>query len=302
MKKILFILLFIFGGAFIAFSQSFLTVGQVYNFNVGDVFETECGTSPSQGPPIYYLTIVLAKWYSSHSDTVYYKDSVVDYSPPGCPPPCTGTFSTGIDTSFYTNLNSRAVQDTVPNECPALWDSVYIDSSAGCWQKIWEEGPSKDCLDTLPITFDGWNTTYSWLIEGCGGPYTNVFFEGNDYGDFCTLIYSKKHDTICGSEVVITGIPPINPVMPDFKILPNPSTGIFNIALSHPELVSGSQTIVEVYNVFGEKVYSSSYQPLANSQQLKTIDLSNQPNGIYLYRVLNADGSPLGNGKVIIQK
>jgi Secretion system C-terminal sorting domain len=79
-------------------------------------------------------------------------------------------------------------------------------------------------------------------------------------------------------------------------IYPNPSSGIFTMLFSHPELVSGSQTI-EIYNVLGEKVYSQFLIP--NSSFV--INLS-QPNGIYFYRVLNNDGGVLGEGKMVIQK
>ncbi len=295
MKKLLFILLFTCCSIFIVCSQSHLTIGQVYNFNVGDVFEEECGTSPSQGPPGYTLTIVLAKWYSAHSDTVFYKDSLTFYTPPSCPPPCTGTFNARVDTVYYTNLNSWAIQDSNPNECPSVWDSMYVDSSLHCWQKIWEQGPSKDCLDTLPITFDGWNTTYSWLIEGCGGPYTNIFFEGSDYNDYCSLVYAKKHDTVCGTEYVISSINSMKQLAASVDIYPNPSKGKFTFSIKNYQ--SGIKNIIEVFNVLGEKV--DSHQPIGESTF--TINL-NQPNGIYFYKIITETGAFIGNGKIIIQK
>jgi uncharacterized repeat protein (TIGR03803 family) len=78
-------------------------------------------------------------------------------------------------------------------------------------------------------------------------------------------------------------------------VYPNPNNGVFTIQSS---AVSG-QSSVEVYNMLGEKVYSN-YQitKLSNYQ----INLSNQSNGVYLYRVLNENGSLLGAGKLIIQK
>ncbi|HTB31680.1 MAG TPA: T9SS type A sorting domain-containing protein [Bacteroidia bacterium] len=81
-------------------------------------------------------------------------------------------------------------------------------------------------------------------------------------------------------------------------VYPNPSNGIFTVALSHAELVSASQTTVVIYDVLGEKVYSQFL--IRNSQFV--IDLSNQPSGIYLYRVSKNDGTLLGEGKLVIQK
>lgn len=298
MRKLLLISFILYGPAPMIFSQSYLTVGQVYNFNVGDIFEAEYSTDPPQSPPIFDLTIVLGKWYSAHSDTVFYRDSVVSYAPPACPPPCVGSFSTGIDTISYTNLNSKAVQDTTPNECPAVWDSIYTNASVTCWQKVWEQGPSRNCLDTLPPTFDGYNTTYSWLIEGCGGPYTNILFEGYEYTCYYSLIYSKKHDTICGAEYIITGINQVNPVLTNFKIYPNPSDGIFTITSNSLQPMSGLQKI-EIFNVLGEQVLT---EPLCSAQVDNSINLSAQPDGVYLYRIITENGSLVGEGKLVVQK
>ena len=80
------------------------------------------------------------------------------------------------------------------------------------------------------------------------------------------------------------------------SIYPNPSTAIFTIVLV------GAQNLVpatvEVYNVLGKKVLKEIRQ-LADDN---LINLSNQPNGIYFYRVLQEDGNLLGEGKIIVQK
>lgn len=78
------------------------------------------------------------------------------------------------------------------------------------------------------------------------------------------------------------------------KVYPNPSNGVFTFQSS---VVSGKSS-VEIYNVLGEKVYSNSYQPTANGYQL---NLSNQPNGIYLYRVISETGGMIGEGKLVKQ-
>jgi trimeric autotransporter adhesin len=87
------------------------------------------------------------------------------------------------------------------------------------------------------------------------------------------------------------------------SIFPNPSTGIFTIQSS---VVSGKWS-VEVYNVMGEKVLTdipvrTGTGGLHSVQDDKVINLSGQPNGVYLYRVINEDGSLAGEGKLVIQK
>jgi hypothetical protein len=91
------------------------------------------------------------------------------------------------------------------------------------------------------------------------------------------------------------------------SVYPNPSNGIFTISISQPELVSGSQMSqtlnliqgmvqhdIAIYNVRGEKVYSS----IINSQS-SIINLD-APNGIY-YCVLKS-GEAVETRKIVVVK
>ncbi|MGP8214693.1 MAG: T9SS type A sorting domain-containing protein [Bacteroidia bacterium] len=81
------------------------------------------------------------------------------------------------------------------------------------------------------------------------------------------------------------------------SVYPNPSNGIFQLRIKNYEL--GINSTVEVYNVLGGKVYSNhQITKLSNYQ----IDISNQPNGIYFYRVIAENGEQVGEGKIIIRK
>ncbi len=84
-------------------------------------------------------------------------------------------------------------------------------------------------------------------------------------------------------------------------VYPNPNNGVFTISLGHAELVSASQPIVEIYNILGQKVYSSLLLQTPNGT-LNKINLSQQPNGLYFYRVLNETGNVISNGKFVIDK
>jgi hypothetical protein len=55
---------------------------------------------------------------------------------------------------------------------------------------------------------------------------------------------------------------------------------------------------IEVYNMLGQRIANSQW-PSANS--LMQIDISNEPSGIYLYRITSEKGEALGSGKLIIQ-
>ena len=83
----------------------------------------------------------------------------------------------------------------------------------------------------------------------------------------------------------------------NIDIYPNPNNGKFTV-VCHSEQSEESQKI-EIYNVLGEKVLT---ETLRSAQGDNSIDLSAQPNGIYLYRVISETGNLVGQGKMIIQK
>jgi len=79
---------------------------------------------------------------------------------------------------------------------------------------------------------------------------------------------------------------------------PNPSAGIFTLTC-HYEQSEESLPVIKVYNILGQQVLT---ETLHSAQGDNTVDMSNQPNGIYLYRVMNEDGTLIGEGKVVVQK
>jgi hypothetical protein len=88
----------------------------------------------------------------------------------------------------------------------------------------------------------------------------------------------------------------------EVKLYPNPNSGAFKlqvipIAIGNEKLKVNS--VVEIYNVLGEKVYSTQYSHLTTQI---SIDISNQPSGIYMYRVITETGNLVSTGKFVIQK
>ncbi|HTB32813.1 MAG TPA: T9SS type A sorting domain-containing protein [Bacteroidia bacterium] len=84
-------------------------------------------------------------------------------------------------------------------------------------------------------------------------------------------------------------------------VCPNPSNGVFNISFSYAGQSSSTlaNQSITVYNVLGENILT---ETLRSVQGNDIIDLSSRPNGVYLYRIISTDGSPVGEGKLIIQK
>ncbi len=102
----------------------------------------------------------------------------------------------------------------------------------------------------------------------------SVYVTGTSGGKLVTIKYSQA-----------TGI---NELINenDFIISPNPSMGIFTVKSNNK-----IQTI-EIINLMGEKIYQSTNQQINNSQ----IDLSNQPNGIYLLQINSENGFLIRKG------
>jgi hypothetical protein len=142
-----------------------------------------------------------------------------------------------------------------------------------------------------------WNGTI-WQALGTGMRGGAIFaLVGNNN----TLYAGGQFDSaggIVASNIAMYPAPPsgINETnnSVSFNIAPNPSAGIFTIQSS----INIGKSLVEVYNVLGEKVFKE-IRRLADDN---LINLTGEPNGIYLYRVLNTDGGLLGEGKLVIQK
>jgi trimeric autotransporter adhesin len=155
-----------------------------------------------------------------------------------------------------------------------------------------------------------WNDTI-WSPLGSGIPngnginqievltiYQNNIIAGGQF-DTAGFVYANN---IAGWVINPEGMENIS-VSNSLKVFPNPSNGKFTIQSS---VVSG-QSLVEIYNEMGQKVASSNYSEGGAFKSLPwggqgwALDLSNQPAGIYLYRVITHEGELVGSGKLIIQ-
>ena len=81
-----------------------------------------------------------------------------------------------------------------------------------------------------------------------------------------------------------------------FIVYPNPNNGAFYIERRNRAEKESEET-VEIYNMMGQEIASLSSKGGDKIQ----VNLSGQPSGLYLYRVLKNDGNLITSGKLIIE-
>ncbi len=151
----------------------------------------------------------------------------------------------------------------------------------------------------------GTGKTYAGIASDVTGSYiylAGVLYQDTIFSGSDTLIaytggtspYVARWQT-CDA---ITGINPEQSPVSSVLVYPNPNDGIFTV-VCHSERSEESQTKIEIYNIMGQQVY---FATLKQVQGDNLIDLTGQPNGIYLYRVISENGNLIGEGKVVIQK
>ncbi len=96
-------------------------------------------------------------------------------------------------------------------------------------------------------------------------------------------------------DTIVQGIAGLENLKPGVCLFPNPNKGIFKLQIRNNSPLM--YNTVEIYNMLGEKVFSTRLN--SNNPQL---DLSNNANGIYLYRVITNTGNLESVGKFVIQK
>jgi len=172
--------------------------------------------------------------------------------------------------------------------CLDSLNNLYIADGAN--NRVREVNHSTGIINTIVGNgIGGYNGDGIFAIDAELAAPEDVF--KNSYNDLYIADYNNNRIR------KVTGITGIeqnkNPL--NASLFPNPNNGQFTVQSS---VVSG-QYSVEVYNVLGEKVYSAS---LPQTPIGALINLSNQPNGIYLYRLIGSSGELLGEGKMVIQK
>ncbi|NOQ27572.1 MAG: T9SS type A sorting domain-containing protein [Bacteroidales bacterium] len=107
------------------------------------------------------------------------------------------------------------------------------------------------------------------------------------FWDYDSTLNLVNADVMCSASLSsTTGITTVNER--DFKVYPNPSSGIFNLEILNSK---NSTYIVKIYDIIGSVVYIKNIE--SNHNILEQIDITNKSKGIYLLSIESNKGSVL---------
>jgi hypothetical protein len=170
--------------------------------------------------------------------------------------------------STFSLMSSAVIPDTAWVGLPANFNATTNDPGATI---MWDYGDLS--------TDSGAMTSHTYIAPG-------VFS--------VTVIISNGgcSDTIWHNVVVLLGTNIPRHIQLGFDVMPNPSNGEFNITSK-----SGAEKEIEVYNVLGDVVFTSTFTGNTTS-----INLTNLEKGVYFMRVReNVAGGKTATKRIIIQ-
>jgi len=269
--------------------------GEVYDFDIGDMFEYQNSWMHFGGLQAnnqsHWIINILDKYYSSAGDTVFYVRSFDDtYSS------YNGTYhsghNAGIDTIWYTNLNDY-IWDNMPEQI--IIASPHLSSYNLLSQ------PNKYCGETYMRLIDNWTfkphpDCYSWQPYYIYPYIENIYARALGHVKYLNDAHYGPGDVTSNglinyfkvNQCAPSGIPIIKATIPSqLSLYPNPTSGTITIHRPLPT----ANCILSLTDVFGRKVYA---QALTNSTEA-TLDISHLSNGIYFYEVAGQRGKIVKN-------
>ncbi len=232
-------------------SQDISTVGEIYDFETGDIFHYEGKYYGEYKKAIYEIT---DKYYSTDNDTVYYIRSyqrLWQYTGD-----TTWNYSSGTTTDTYSQLDSLINDGEITN--------VYIDPQTG---RITNQYSPCDC-EFLNFT------------EGLGLTY-DYFWDGIVIRDY-KLVYYKKGEEEWGNPLnLFTGIKKKDK-QTNFEIYPNPALNSTNIDLTNCDK---NFIRVNILSISGNIMESVSIE----NNKINQIDLSGLESGVYIIELNTSD-------------
>jgi hypothetical protein len=222
------------------YPQDILTIGEVFDFNIGDEFHIKSNLQSQ--PPNALRLKVIEKSYSQDNDTVFYKIARNNYTSTFYNEPephIEYSFTKDTVENYYTKLDSSIFTfyshlhyDTIAKNYDSYftYDSILENSEDFC--DLLVNGYECGLGDFEP-------NIYKYKFGKGIGLIGEFFMEGMSGGNPTidnSLFYYKKHNGACGTPDNTTSIQK-NDLTDIIKIYPNPVDDILNIELTNNEKV-----------------------------------------------------------------
>jgi hypothetical protein len=282
-----------------------LTVGDVYNFDVGDEFDVLAEVDSEQGfilEFIYYINTVLDKSYSSNGDTVFYEIDSLSW------------IISNDSMTLYHDTVERAftnLDQLLPDDQYLPFETKYNDSSdvsyMGMFRYDFERihffaqyqyysGQEGDTCFTYPFAGKATrspNWIFTEYIDGCGSYYFELHDDGISCAYCSLLMYYNKEGEEWGEPLIPPlGLNEVNKSEIELNVFPNPAKDQLNVKCDN--LNAAANKTYRLINSSGITV-----EEVTTGKAEMQFDISNLPQGIYLL-VLFADNGLVFHRKVVI--
>lgn len=238
-------------------SQNISTVGEIYDFEIGDIFHYEGEYFSAE--IVKSINEIIGKYYSVNNDTIYY---IWDFQRASCYiGDTTWNYYSGTETILYTQLDSLIHNGEITNvfSDPNMYNGRLVNVYTPC-----------DC-------------EFLYFVEGCGVAWDYFFDQQSMQTERdMSLVYFKKGEEEWGTPInLYTVIKKVNENS-DIYIYPNPVSN--NI---HIDLASSNTEIdgANIFSITGNLVKTV----ILENNELNIIDISLLENGVYILELYSLD-------------
>ncbi len=236
-------------------SQTISTVGEIYDYDVGDIFHYDfLANSPQYGGSAKKNVEILSKYYSQNNDTMFYIRDI-DYFEMSSVYP-NGIFKYYIDTVFYTDIDSLIRNGWI--------DSVYSDTSLYHGRSI------------NYVMYKNYNDTW-WLkyVDGCGLAFEEMS-DGSNTSFYNKLIYYKKGFETWGTPIYVS-VEDKKFDQIEISVYPNPADNYINVKSTNLDDAS-----IEIFTMTGKQI-----KQIELKSETSRINISDICPGIYIIKIWN---------------
>ena len=252
----------------VVYSQTILTIGEIFDFDINDEFHTTKVYPPE--PPNAIRMKVIGKYFSATGDTVFYIRSFNNYHSVFNPEPTPHfdyIFNIYTDTVFYKNLNDNVLCDVMDTSCVSITDTTLCGVPANGWELLGLE--------------QYWSNVYG---KGLGLVRDVYVEDGTPLQSYDYQMFYFRKDTLeCGiPDSTITSVASNKFSFGIENIYPNPFSDEFTIRLSD-DIHSCN---IKIFDLKGVKIYETTVTDRADV----VIDQIDQK-GFYILKIETGEES-----------